>query len=87
MQEVNVITSHKPLVAMISKDVAMLSWQLQHIMLYMLQYCVCILFKLGPELYIAYWLLCHSHIENKDQEITGMNVSIHTINTKVDVPI
>ena len=51
------------------------------------QYIVCMLYKAGPELYIAVWLSHHNHRENKDQEISGMNVSIHTINTTVDVLI
>ena len=33
------------------------------------------------------WLSHHNHSENKDQEISGMNISIHTINTKVDMQI
>ena len=44
------------------------------------------LYKLGPELYIADWLSVLNHVENQDQEISGMNVSGHTINTAVDVP-
>ena len=44
-----------------------------------------ILSKPGPELYIADWLSCHKHGENKDQEISGMH--IHTINATVDMPI
>ena len=38
-------------------------------------------------MYTADWLSCHNHEENQDQEIAHMDVSIHTINTAVDVPI
>ena len=86
LKEVHVITDHKQLVAMISKDVAM-SLHLWCIMLYINQYSVHILYKPGPELYIADWLSCHNHVEDQDQEITNMNVRIHTINTAVNVNI
>ena len=46
-----------------------------------------ILYKPGPELYIADWLSYHNQAGNKDQEMSGMNISIHTINTTVDIPI
>ena len=49
-KEVTVITDHKPLVTMISKDMAMLSQWLQHIRLYICQYSIHILCKPGPEL-------------------------------------
>ena len=51
------------------------------------QYRVCILYKPVPDLYIVDWLSCHNQVENKDQEISGMNINIHTINTIVDIPI
>ena len=51
------------------------------------QYSVCILCQPGPELHIADWLSHHYYERNKDQEISGMNISIHTINTIVDIPI
>ena len=36
---------------------------------------------------MADWLSCHNHVENKDQEILGMNVSILNISTSVDIPL
>ena len=46
-----------------------------------------ILYKLGPALFIVDGLSCLNHVENQDQEIPGINVSIHTISTSVDAPI
>ena len=50
VKEVCMITDYKPLVAIISKDIAMLSQHLQHIMLCIHQCRVCILNKPGPNL-------------------------------------
>ena len=72
---------------MISKDMAIFSQQLQCIMLCIHQYSVHILYKPGPELDIVDWLSCHNHIENWDQEIPGMNVSIHKTIMSVDIPV
>ena len=55
-KEVCVITDHKALVAIISKDVDMPSKYLQHIMLHIYQYRVHIICKCGADLYIADWL-------------------------------
>ena len=85
-REVHVITDHKPLEAMISKYMVMLSQQLQCIMLCKYKYSVQILYKPGSELFIADWL-SQTHLENQDQEIPGLNVGIPTISTLVDVPI
>ena len=52
-KEVFMITEHKPLGTIINQDVAMPSKHLQHITLCIHQYRVCILYKSGPELYIA----------------------------------
>ena len=71
-KKVYVIIEHKPLVAMISKDVAALAQQLQCIMLHIHQYSVCILYKTGPTLCMADILLCHYDVENGDHEIPGM---------------
>ena len=46
-----------------------------------------ILKKPGPDLYIADWLSHHNHIVNRDQEISGMNISIYVINITEDIPI
>ena len=72
---------------MISKDVAKLSQQWQCIMLHIHQYGVQILYKPGLKLFIVVWLSCHSHMENQDQDIPSIDVSIHTTSTSVDIPI
>ena len=60
---------------MVSKDVATLSEQLQHIL------CIhqCVHF-------VQTWP-CHNHAETKAQEISGMIINIPTITTIVDIPI
>ena len=72
-REVHVITNHKPLVAILKKDMAMLSQCIQHILLKIHQYRVQILYKLRPEIFIADWLLQHNHQEGKDEPIQDMN--------------
>ena len=44
-----------------------------------------ILYKPGPELYIADWPSHNNHGENRNQEITGMNINIHMISTAEDL--
>ena len=55
-REVLVITDHKPLVSIFKKDVAMLSQQIQYILLKIHQYRVQIIYKPGPDISIADWL-------------------------------
>ena len=66
-REVHVITHHKPLVAIFKKDMAMLLQCIQHILLKIHQYRVQILYKPGPDIFIADWLLWHNHQEGKDE--------------------
>ena len=87
VKEVYVATGHKPAVAVINKDVATQSQQLQCSMLHIHQYSVCISYKPGADLYTADWLSQNNHVENKDQEITGMNANLHAIRSAVDIPI
>ena len=68
---VHIITDHKVLVAICSMDMAVLSQKLQCIMLRIHQYRVCIIYKPGPDLYIAYWLFWNKHAENRGQKITS----------------
>ena len=86
-KEVNIITDHKPSVAIVSKYVATLSQCSQCIMLCIHPYNMHILYKLGPNLCIVDWLSYHNHTENKDQEIAGMNINIHTLSIAIDVPV
>ena len=86
-KEVYVITDHKSLVVIVSKEVAKLSQCLHHIILCIHQFSACISYKPGPDLYILGWLSWNNHTENKDQEITGMNIKVHAISTEVDILI
>ena len=52
-KEVHIITNHKPLVAIFQKDVATLLQCIYHILLKIHQYRVQILYKPGPEIFIA----------------------------------
>ena len=46
-----------------------------------------IFYKPSPELYIVDWLPHNNRIENRDQEITGMNVNIYIFSMAVDILI
>ena len=69
-----IITDHKPLVATLKKDMATLSQCIQCIMLKIHQYRVQILYKPGPEIFIADWLSQHNHMEGKDKPIKDMDI-------------
>ena len=73
-QEVLIITDHKPLVAMLKKDMATLSQCIQCIMLKIHQYGVQILYKPGPEIFIEDWLLRDNHVESKDKPVKDMDI-------------
>ena len=84
VREVSIITDHKPLVAIFKKDVAILSQCIQHILIRIQQYWVRIIYKPGPELFIADWLSWHNHTENKDEEIHDTRMD--AIQTSTNVP-
>ena len=54
-REVHIISDHKPLVAIFKKDVATLFQCIQCILLKIHQYSNQILYKPGPEIFIADW--------------------------------
>ena len=85
-RDVCVITHHKPLVAIFKKDIATLSQRIQCILLRTHQYRVRILYKPGPEIFIADWLSQHNHKENKDKAIHRMDVEVNAVQTLTDVP-
>ena len=85
-REVHVIMDHKPLVSMFKKDVATLAQCIQHILLKIHQYRVQIIYKPGPEIFIADWLSRHNHTEGKDKPIKGMDVWVDAIQTAMDMP-
>ena len=87
VRNVCIITDQKPLVAILSKDMATLSQWWQYIMLWIHQNRVHIIYKSGLDLYIMDWLSCNSHTENEDQEIAGMGINMNTINTSVNLPV
>ena len=77
-REVIVITDHKPLVAEFKKYVATLLQCIQYILLKIHQYRVQIIFKPGPEIFIADWLSQHKHAEGKDKPIKDTDIRIDT---------
>ena len=85
-REVLIITDHKPLVSMFKKDVATLSQHRQCILLKIHQYRVQIIYKPGPEIFIADWLLRYNYTEGKDKPIKGMGVQVDAIQTAMDMP-
>ena len=84
--EVLVITDHKLLVSIFKKDVATLSQRNQHILLKIHQYRAQIIYKPGPDIFIADWLLRHNHAEGRDQPIKGMELWVDIIQTATDMP-
>ena len=71
---------------MFRKDVATLSQCIQHILLKFHQYRVQIIYKPGPEIFIADWLSRHNHREGKDKPIKGMDTWVDAIQTAMDMP-
>ena len=71
--------------AIFKKDVATLSQGLQQILLRIHQYRVKIIYKPGPDLFIADWLSRQNHKEDMDEEIVGMQVKINHIETATNI--
>ena len=44
-----------------------------------------IIYKPGPDLFIADWLSRHNHTENTDAEIWGMDVKVDVIQTATNI--
>ena len=84
-REVLVITDHKLLVSIFKKDVATLSQRIQHSLLKIHQYRVQVIYKPGPDTFIADWLLRQSHTEGKDQPIKGMELQVDVTQTTIDM--
>ena len=84
-REVHIITNHKPLVSIFKKDVEMLLQCIQCILLKLHQYRVQILYKPGPEIFIADWLSCHKHKEDKDEPIWDMDIRVDVIQSVTDI--
>ena len=73
-------------VSMFKKDVATLSQCIQCILLKIHQYRVQIIYKPGPEIFIADWLLRHNHTKGKDKPIKGKEIQVDVIQTLTDMP-
>ena len=82
-----IINDLKLLVAILSKDVAMLSQLLQYSMLKIQQCRMHIICKPGPNLCIVEWLSWNNHTENKDQEITGIGINVSAISMSVNMSV
>ena len=85
-REVNVIKGHNSLVAIFKKGIATLSQQIQCILLRRHQYRVRILYKLGSEIFIVYWLSRQNHMGNKDTAICGLDIRVDAIQASTNVP-
>ena len=85
-REVLVITDHKLLISVFKKDVATLSQMIQCILLKIHQYRVQVIYKPGPDIFIADWLSRHNHVEGKDQLIKGVELWVDIIQTTTDMP-
>ena len=75
----SITTDHQPLVAIFKKDVATLSQRLQKIFLRIHQYRVKLVYKPGPDLFIADGLSRQNHTEDKNEEIAGMQVNVNSV--------
>ena len=84
-REVLVITDHKPLVAMFKKDMATLLQCIQGILLKIHQYRVQIIYKPGPEIFIADWPSRNNHVKGKDKPIKDMDVWMDAIQNSIDM--
>ena len=86
-KKVCAITHHKILMAILNKDVATMSQWLHHIMLRIHKYRLHIIYKTGPDLYIADWLSQNNHAENKDQKTAAMSINVNVISTSVNMSV
>ena len=50
------------------------------------QYRVQIIYKPGPEIFIAVWLSRNNHIKGKDKPIYNMDVGVDAIQSSIDMP-
>ena len=70
---------------MFKKDVATLLQFIWHIPLKIHQYRVQIIYKPGPEIFIADWLLQHNHAGGKDKSIKDVDIRIDAIQSITDI--
>ena len=84
--EVSVIIEHKPLVAIFKKDSSSVLHRLQRIILHIHFYKMGILYKQGPQLFIADCLSRQNHEVGKHEEIPEIDISINMIETCMNIP-
>ena len=82
---VNVITNYKPFVAIFKKDLATLSQWLQCILLRILQYEIHIIQTRTRPVH-SRLPIKQNHVENKDEEIDNLKLSIIAIDITTNVP-
>ena len=85
-REVLIIMDHQPLVSIFKKDVATLLQCIQCILLKIHQYRVQIMYKPGPDIFIADCLSRHNQVEGKDKLIEDMDIQVDTIQSTTDMP-
>ena len=85
-REVLIITDHKLLVSICKKDVARLSQHIQCILLKIHPYRVQIIYKPGPEIFIADWLSLHHHVKGKDKPIKDMDLRTDAMQNVIGIP-
>ena len=76
---------HKPLFVIFKNDVATLPQWPQLNLLRIHQYRVRIIYKPGPDLFMADWLSRYNHNASKAKEITGMQISINAIQSTTNI--
>ena len=64
----------------------MLSQRIQNIILRVHQYRISIIYKSGPESFIADWLSRYNHEENKDEVINGLDIRVDVVQVVTNVP-
>ena len=84
-RDVTITTDYKPLMAIFKKDVATLSQSIQHIIPGTHLYRIHIVYKPGPEIFIADWPSQHNHKENKDKVINGLDIRVDTVQVATNV--
>ena len=70
---------------MFKKDITTLLQHIQCILLKIHQYRVQIIYKPGPEIFIADQLSWHNHIDGKDKPIKDMDTRIDRIQSMTDI--
>ena len=85
-RETQVITDHRPLLAIFKKDVATASPRLQRIMMRIHQYHVNLHYRPGSTMHIAD---CMSRVGLKkdDKEIDGLKITIDDVSTQADIDV